>query len=110
MSQILELNVQETSFFLIKNGLKIVEGRLGKDKYLDLKKGDKILFNKILEIEIEKVIKYSSFREMLLFEGLKNVVPKAQTMEEGEKIYYQFYSKEDEQKYGVLAICLTKLN
>jgi ASC-1-like (ASCH) protein len=108
-SQILELNVQEPSFSLIKTGQKIVEGRLCKDKYMNLKKGDKIIFNEELEVEIEKVVRYPSFREMLIFEGLKNVVPMAKTLEEGEQIYYQFYTKEDEQKYGVVAICLSKL-
>ena len=108
-SQILELNVQEPYFSLIKNGLKIVEGRLGKNKYLDLKMDDKLLFNKNLEKKVEKIVKYSSFREMLIFEGLKNVLPKVQTLEEGENIYYQFYFKEDEQKYGVVAICISNL-
>lgn len=109
-SETLELNVQEPYFSLIKNGLKIVEGRLGKNKYFDLKMGDKVLFNNDLERKVEKIVKYSSFREMLIFEGLKNVLPNVKSLEEGEKIYYQFYSKEDEQKYGVVAICLTKLN
>lgn len=110
MSQILELNVQEPYFSLIQNELKTVEGRLGKEKYLNLEKGNKVIFNEILEKEIEKIVKYSSFREMLIFEGLKNVLPNVETLEEGERIYYNFYSQEDEQKYGVVAICLTKLS
>jgi len=108
-SQILELNVQEPYFSLIKNGQKTVEGRLGKDKYFAFKQGDKLVFNGDLETEIKTMVKYKSFREMLLFEGLKNVLPEVQTLEEGEQIYYQFYTKEDEQKYGVVAICLSKL-
>ena len=109
-SQILELNVQEPYFSLIQNKLKTVEGRLGKEKYLNLEKGNKVIFNEILEKEIEKIVKYSSFREMLIFEGLKNVLPNVETLEKGEQIYYKFYTREDEQKYGVIAICLTKLN
>lgn len=38
----LELDVQQPYLDLIKNGKKIVEGRLGKDKYLSLVKGDLI--------------------------------------------------------------------
>ena len=107
--QILELNVQEPYFSLIKNGQKTVEGRLAKDKYFVFNSGDKVVFNDSLEVEIQALVKYKSFREMLIFEGLKNVLPGVQTLEEGENIYYQFYTKEDEQKYGVVAICLTKL-
>jgi len=108
-SQILELNIQEPYFSLIKNGQKTVEGRLGKDKYFTFKQGDNVVFNGGLEIEIKNIVKYKSFKEMLIFEGLKNVLPEVQTLEEGEQIYYKFYKKEDEQKYGVVAICLTKL-
>lgn len=108
-SQILELNVQEPYFSLIKSGQKTVEGRLGKDKYFTFKHGDKVVFNSNLETEIKTMVKYKSFKEMLIFEGLKNVLPEVQTLEEGEQIYYQFYTKEDELKYGVVAICLTKL-
>jgi len=106
-SQTLELNVQEPYFSLIETGQKTVEGRLGKDKYFSFKKGDKVVFNKSLKLEIKDLIKYKSFREMLMFEGLKNVLPEVQTLEEGEQIYYQFYSKADEQKYGVVGICLS---
>lgn len=107
--QILELNVQEPYFSLIKSGQKTVEGRLGKDKYFTFKQGDKVIFNNNLEVEIKAIVRYKTFREMLIFEGLKNVLPGVLTLEEAVKVYYQFYSPQDEQKYGVAAICLVNL-
>lgn len=50
----LELDVQEPSLGFIKSGRKKVEGRLAKDKYLDLKSGDLIKINDI-EVKIKSV-------------------------------------------------------
>jgi len=101
----LELDVQEPYLSLIKSGKKIIEGRLGKDKYLNLKKGDLIKINN-LEIEIGKVEKYSSFKEMLIMEGVKNIIPDAKDLDSAIQIYYKFYKPEDEDQFGVVAIFL----
>jgi len=50
--------------------------------------------------------------DMLIAEGVKNVLPNielnsgADTLEAAVAVYRQFYSKEDEQKSGVVAIKL----
>lgn len=41
---------------------------------------------------------------MLHDEGVKNTVPDKKNEVEGEKVYYQFYTKEQEKEFGVLAI------
>ena len=46
---------------------------------------------------------YSSFREMLE-EGIENVIPDKKSIDEATRVYYKFYSKEDEKKYGVVGI------
>lgn len=101
----LELDVQEPYLSLIKSGKKIVEGRLGKDKYFSLVKGDLIKINN-LEIEVIGVKKYTSFKEMLVTEGIKNVIPDAKDLEDAINVYYRFYSKEDEKKFGVAGISI----
>ena len=101
----LELDVQEPFLSFIKSGHKIVEGRLAKEKYLNLKKGDIIKINDI-EVIIKGVIKYLSFEEMLIMEGVKNVIPNAQKLSEAVNVYYKFYSKEDEKTLGVVGIGL----
>ncbi|MGI5826089.1 MAG: ASCH domain-containing protein [Patescibacteria group bacterium] len=99
------LDVQEPYLGYIKSGKKVVEGRLGKQKYLDLQKGDIIKINN-LEIEVLGVTKYSGFKEMLIMEGVKNVVPDAKDLEEAVNVYYKFYTKQDESQYGVAAISI----
>lgn len=101
----LKIDVQEPYLSLIKSGKKKIEGRLGKDKYLLLQKGDLIKINDI-EIEILRVTKYISFREMLIKEGVENTIPGAKDLNEAINVYYKFYSKEDEKKFGVVGILI----
>ena len=37
-------------------------------------------------------------------EGLKRTLPDIKTIEDGIAIYHKYYTKEDETKYGILAI------
>lgn len=104
----LELEVQEPYYTFIKQGQKTVEGRLAKAKYLELKKGDLIKINDLVLI-VNKVREYSTFREMLQAEGFKYLIPNANTVQEAVKAYYKFYTKQDEEKWGVVAILFSKL-
>lgn len=104
----LELDVQQPYLDLIKNGKKIVEGRLGKDKYLSLVKGDLIKINN-LEVEVQSVEKYPTFQDMLVMEGVKNVIPDATDLDSAVNVYYKFYSKEDEVQFGVAGISIKVL-
>lgn len=104
MIKILKINVQEPYFSFLKNGQKIVEGRLGKEKWFEYNKGDILLVNNELKLEITDIIKYKSFEEMLMTEGVKNTIPDKDTIPEAVDVYYKFYSKENEQKFGVVAI------
>jgi ASC-1-like (ASCH) protein len=101
----LELDVQEPFLSFIKSGQKIVEGRLAKEKYLNLKKGDLIKINDV-EVEVADIFKYKSFEEMIIKEGIKNVIPNANSLKGAVNVYYKFYSKEDENLFGVVAIKL----
>ncbi|MEI8067511.1 MAG: ASCH domain-containing protein [Candidatus Shapirobacteria bacterium] len=105
----LELDVQEPYLTFIKTGQKKIEGRLGKDKYLNLKPGDLIKINNI-EVEIIKVTKYPNFKNMLITEGVKNVIPNSKNLKSAIDVYYKFYSKEEEQTFGVVGINIKVLN
>ena len=102
--KIYDINVQEPYFTYIKNGIKKVEGRLNKSKFLEMKVGDEILLNEEVKLRIVNKTIYKSFREMIIFEGIKNVIPIAKSIDEAEAVYYNFYSKEDESNFGVAAI------
>jgi len=101
----LELDVQEPFLSFIKSGKKKVEGRLAKEKYLNLENGDLIKINDV-GVRIKGVTKYQSFEEMLIMEGVKNVIPNAKNLDEAVSVYYKFYSREDEKYFGVVGIAI----
>ena len=101
----LTLNIIEPYVSFILNGQKIIEGRLNKDKFKDLKIGDILLIGPARKIfNIERISIYENFRDMLSKEGVHNVVPNKDTVEEAVEVYYNFYTKEQEKEFGVLAI------
>lgn len=57
-------------------------------------------------INITSVHKYNSFCEYLEKEKLEKCLPSIDTIEDGIKVYYKYYSKEDEDedKYKIIAI------
>ena len=97
---------------ILKIKKKTIEGRLNTDKYSLFKKGELLKIindNEYIIVKIRKLIKYSSFEEYLSLEGLKRTLPNIKTINDGINIYHQFYSKENEMKYGVLAIYMKKI-
>ena len=103
---LIKLNVQEPYFTHIKNGTKTSEGRLAKDNFIQLIEGDQVEFNDQLTKTIISVNKYKTFEQMIIAEGLANVIPGAKNIEEATAVYYKFYSAADELKYGVCAIVM----
>lgn len=98
------INIQEPYFSFIKNGVKTVEGRLNKGKFLEIQIGDELLVNNELRLKVVNKTVYKAFKEMIRCEGLENTVPDAKSLDEAENVYYKFYSKEDENQFGVAAI------
>jgi ASC-1-like (ASCH) protein len=107
---VININVNEPYKAFILEGKKTVEGRLNKGKFLEVKSGD------ILQIDpdgvqfriIDKVL-YSSFREMIEGEGIKNVIPDKDNIDDAVNVYYKFYTKEQEKEFGVAAIKIEKM-
>lgn len=104
-----KFNVREPWFSLLKNGEKNVEGRLNVGVFSKLSEGDIIEWNNAFRTTISKIVKYKSFKNMIETEGLNNVLPHIESVNEGVNIYRQFYSEENENKYGVIAIHLILL-
>lgn len=104
MQKIIDINVQEPAATLIKEGRKTIEGILQKGKFLEVEVGDILILNEETKLEIIRLGKYKSFKEMLENEGFENAVPLARNIDEAVEAYYKFYSKEDEEEFGVLAI------
>lgn len=104
-------NVKDVWWTEIKNGTKSVEGRLNKGKFAEFKKGDIVIWinsenKKKCKTKIIRISKYKTFYEYLINEGLRNTLPikKITSIAKGVNIYYKYYTKSDEKKYGILAI------
>lgn len=108
-------HVSEPWFTLIKKGEKSIEGRLNKGEFSQMNKGDIIeWFNNELnkngtkkrpfKTEIIDIKKYKTFEEYLKKEKLKNTLPGVNRINNGLEIYYKYFTKEDEKKYGILSI------
>ena len=109
----IEMKLQNEPFEKIKNGTKIYELRLKDEKRSKIKKDDFIEFTNILTNEklLVKVIDIFSFNN---FKDLYEVYDKILLgYEQNEKADYkdmeEYYSKEEQEKYGVVAIEIKKL-
>jgi ASC-1-like (ASCH) protein len=106
-----KISVQDPWFTFIKHGEKKAEGRLAKGFFTTLKEGDVVTWFKgddNVVTTIDKIVAYSSFHDMLNGEGLSNVLPGINSLEDGVAVYRKFYKLEDEERLGVLAIRVSR--
>lgn len=110
-------NVSEPWYSLIKGGLKKVEGRLLKGEFINMNKGDYVTwtnrelgFPRSCTTLITSIHHYDSFKDYLISEGLPKCLPGVENLKEGLSIYYNYFSEEQEQQYGVVALRLKRLN
>jgi len=47
---------------------------------------------------------------MLKKEGMKNVIPDKENTSDAVDVYYRFYTKEQERRFGVVVIKIKKIN
>ncbi|MFY7843076.1 MAG: ASCH domain-containing protein [Rhabdochlamydiaceae bacterium] len=111
MASCIKLTLNPLYFSLIARGVKKVEGRTFKASLHGLKTGHLIYFHNKEQLQppiraqVTSLKKYASFHEMLNIEGLQNVLPGVEHIEEGVKIYHSFpHYQEEEKSLGVLAI------
>lgn len=112
----LTLSVQQKYFEAIKDGTKTVEGRLNSPKFKDLKPNMHITFMCVQTQEqvvciVQDVQRYATFEEMLVAQGVENMLPGVQTLSEAVALYESFPGyKEDVKKIGALAIKVKPLS
>ena len=108
-----EMRLHNSPFKLIKNGSKTIELRLNDEKRKLIKVGDIIRFsNRVtleeLDAEVINLYSYPSFEELYKhFDKVSmgydvNEVANPNDME-------QYYTKENQEKYGVIAIEIKKV-
>ena len=105
-------HLSEPFFTLMSMRLKTVEGRLGNKDY----KVKQIITwhnddfgHRSFQTQITEIKRYDSFRDYLETEGIVRCLPGFETIEEGLNVYYSFFTREDEQEHGVIALELLKL-
>ena len=105
-----EMKLQPEYFNFILNGTKRIEIRLNDEKRQNIKLGDKIKFlkepylNESFEAQFIGLLRYNSFEEMFKDYDISILSDKSMTKEELISVLEQFYTKEKQEKYGVLGI------
>jgi ASC-1-like (ASCH) protein len=113
-----EIGIESSVLENIRHGRKTIEGRLGKPKFLKLDVGDilhlrediwdegVIIASRLsnLKIRITQILYFETFAEMMDSLDHEAAIPDAKTPEEAAAAYRKYYSAEDEQEYGVVAI------
>lgn len=104
----------EPYFTFLKNGQKTIKGRIKKGWYRFVKPGDHIIVynedeSNSVEVLVKDVRTHTSIRDMLEHEPLKRVLPDVETIEQGIKVYKRFYTDEQEQNFGVIAIDVERI-
>lgn len=105
---VVDLHVAEPWAGHIAAGRKTVEGRLRRGLYAGLAPGDTIRVNGDALCTVTRVSHYATLEEYLGAEGLAATLPGVTSIEDGVRVYRQFYAEEDERAHGVLAIELAR--
>ena len=104
------MKLQEKYYNYILNGTKRIEIRLYDEKRQQIKIGDIIKFIKepnldeSFEVKVIGLIRYNSFNDMFKDFDISLLADKRMTKDELINALEQFYTKEEQQKYGVLGI------
>jgi ASC-1-like (ASCH) protein len=103
-------SVRDPWFSYINSGEKNVEGMLNKGWVSELARYDRIIFMRNgkesdnFSTYVTELKYYKSFRDMLESLGNSRVLPGIGSIDKGVEIYRQYYSEDDETKYGVVGI------
>ena len=106
----MQVHLHPDIFEIVLNGTKKVEARLNDEKRRKLKVGDTLEFLK-RPLEEEKILAsvtsldyYPNFEELVKHYDIKDLYLEDFTKEDFLNTLTRFYTKEDQEKYGVVAI------
>lgn len=104
------MKLQPKYFECMKKGSKIIEVRLFDEKRRNIKIGDEIEFLKEPEktekliTKVKELLIYPSFEELLNNYPIEYFADNTHTKTELLKVLNEFYTKEEQEKYGVVGI------
>lgn len=105
-----EMKLQPKYYNYILNGTKRIELRLNDEKRQTIKLGDKIKFlkepnlNESFIVNVIDILKYNSFIDLFNDYDISILSDKSMTKEELLRDLEMFYTKEKQEKYGVIGI------
>ena len=108
-----EMKLQDRYFNYILNGTKKIELRLNDEKKSLIKLNDIIKFknevtNETFEVKVVGLLRYNSFNDLFDDFVIEVLADKEMTKKELLDVLEQFYTKEKQEKYGVLGIKIQK--
>ena len=102
-----KMKLREKPFEEIKNGTKTIEYRLYDKKRQQIKVGDQIEFSKLPELQEKILVDVVELYRDDTFENLfKKLYNNEKEIESKVESMHQYYTKEEEKKYGVIGIKL----
>lgn len=110
----LQLSLKQNYFDAINSGIKTVEGRLNGHKFKDLRPGMQIIFSSVDTDEtiicaVASIHVYATFKDMLIDQGLENMLPGVTSLEQGVDLYESFEGYRDGvKKVGAVAIVIQR--
>lgn len=113
-----EIGIETQDTEAIRIGKKTIEVRLGKPDDLNIKEGDIINVREdiykngkkigshddSLSLIVTQILYFESFNELFQSVDFEQVNPFVNSTDQAIERCYRFYSKDDEEKYGVVAI------
>ncbi|MFC9414478.1 ASCH domain-containing protein [Bacillus mobilis] len=106
---IYEMGLYNKPFQSIQSGKKVYEVRLYDEKRQPIKQGDHIVFTNLttaatMTVKVTEIKRYESFKAM--YEQIDNKLLGCEndSLEEMLESTYKIYTKEQEQKWGTVAI------
>ena len=104
------MRLHESPFLGIKKGKQIIEVRLNDNKRKCVRIGDTIVFSlrsnmdEKIKVKVLDLLKYDSFEELFENISLSDWNAAGWSMEQVVAACRKYYSKEDEELFGVLGI------
>ena len=105
-----KMRLNESPFERIKNGTKTIEFRLYDEKRSQIKIGDKIEFSKLPELQETILVEVLELYKEETFEKLfRKLYTDEEEIKRKVNAMYEYYSPENEKKYGVVGIKINLL-
>ena len=104
-----ELRLHASPFNSIVAGNKTIECRLFDEKRQTISLGDEITFlsredGSTVDVKVVGLLRYATFKDLFIYTDLDKSGSQGYTTETASEAMLQFYTLEDQLKYGVLGI------